>query len=286
MRSYGIVLMLLVMMIACSLFSVEPNSTQTQEPTPHQNDAIMLSDTQEVVTNMRTLCCKGAWWDHLFDAESKYSEANDNGEDFDIGVAFLANLETADEKFDPNEYFKVLTHLALEDGYALDYVYSYHGGDGFPGLYARPEGEPPFENYPEYQETNIGDYLDHIQVDGTAEGYFELTVLRIMGGQFYLSWHAEYNDWEVVGSQERLKEIIEWLNEEYSPLTKQQVKDVMRLDVTPRVQFEGNKVIVKIVAFTKWGGFFERVLTIDQDFPHQMIYDETQLFPYECGIVF
>ena len=49
-----------------------------------------------------------------------------------------------------------------------------------------------------------------------------LAVLSVMGGQFYLSWHFAYNDWEVVSGQERLVEIIELLNEEYRPLTEEQ----------------------------------------------------------------
>ena len=45
------------------------------------------------------------------------------------------------ERFDINRYFTVLTHLVLEDGYVLDYVYFAPGGDGAPYLYARREGE-------------------------------------------------------------------------------------------------------------------------------------------------
>jgi hypothetical protein len=273
MRSFWIVLMLLSMLVACSPLSPMPGST----PLP----------THEVVNKMGALCCEDGWWNHLSEAEYKADEARRNGEEFDIGAGFLESLDAVGKRFYVHEYFTVLTHLALEDGYVLDYVYfAPGGGDGAPYLYARPEGVPTFANYSEYEVARVENYLSHIQVDGTAEGYYELAVLNIMGGQFYLAWHFGYNDWEVVSSQERLEAIVELLNEEYRPLTEEQVEAALQLDVTPRVKFERNKVRVQILVFTKWGGFYERVYTIDRNFPHRMIEDDFQLIPYNCGVVF
>jgi hypothetical protein len=304
MRSFKIVLMLLVVSIACSPLSLTPGSTPlpTQEPAPtsaqepvstptltpgpRQSDGVTLTDTQEVVDKMKALCCEDGWWNRLSEAEHKFREAEENGEELDTGAVFLESLEAAGERFDANEYFSVLTHLAPEDGYVLDYVYFAPGGDGAPYLYARRGDEPGFATYSAYQEASAESYLSHIQVDGTAEGYYELAVLSIMGGQFYLAWHFGYNDWEVVGSQERVEEIIEMLNEEYSPLTKEQVEGALQLDVTPSVTFEGNKVRVQVLVFTKWGGFYERVFTIDRDFPHQMFDNDIELIPYDCGMMY
>ena len=128
--------------------------------------------------------------------------------------------------------------------------------------------------------------MHYLQVDGTAEGYYELALLSVMGGQFYLAWHFQYNDWEVVSSRERLEAIIEWLNEKYRPLTEEQVEAVLQLDATPRVKFERNKVRVRVLVFTKWGGFYERVYTIERNFPHQVIDYEIELIPYNCGKMF
>ena len=101
---------------------------------------------------MKALCCRDGWWENLSEVENKYYEAKSNGEEFDTGAAFLENLEAAGDRFDSNKYFTVLTHLALEDGYVLDYVYFAPGGDGTPYLYARRESEPEFANYSEYQK--------------------------------------------------------------------------------------------------------------------------------------
>jgi len=286
----------LAMLVGCSPLSVTPESTllPTQEPTstsiqtsaPNMADGIELTDTQELVNKMDALCCDEGWWNHLFNAEYQSDDEKNNGEEYDIGAAFLENLEQAGEKFDVNEYFTILTHLALEDGYGLDYVYFSPGGDGFPNIYAKLEENPPFATHSEYEDAGFENYLSHIQVDGTPESYFELALLSIMGEQFYLAWHAEYNDREVVSSPYRLKEIIERLNEEYIPLTKEQQEDVLQLDVTPRVKFVGDKALVRVVVFTKWGGFYERIYTIDRNFPHKMVDEDVQLIPYMCGVVF
>jgi hypothetical protein len=296
MRRFWIVLALLFILVGCRKLSPTPGLTPvpTQEPksiepqiqATSQGGDIMLTNPQEVVENMQALCCEEGWLETLTQAEYQQSLAEDDVEIIDIGATFLENLEAAGKKFDPNQYFTVLTHLSPEEGYLLDYVYFGPGGDGFPWLYARRETDPPFENYSAYDQSGHVGYLSHIQVDGTAEGYYELVVLSILGEQFYLSWHGNYNDWEVVSSQERLEAIPAWLNEVYTPLTKEQEDAVLRLDVRPRVVFEGDKVHVRVLVFTKWGGFFERILTINKDFPHHMTDESTELIPYNCGIMF
>ena len=129
MKSYWMGLLLLVLITACSSGSLIPGSTplQTLEP----------DSSQEVVNDMSELCCEDGWWLHLWDAESKADQAKETGEEADQGVIFLENLDSAGEKFDINDYFQTLTHLSVEDGYVLDYVYfAPGGGDGAPYLYA------------------------------------------------------------------------------------------------------------------------------------------------------
>lgn len=193
------------------------------------------------------------------------------------------------EEFDVNEYFTVLTHLSPEPGYVLDYVYYHDSLGGEPIIYARREGESPYATALDYREAR-GDpfgesrreYLEHIVVDGTAEGFFELVVLAIQGEQFYLDWHANYNDLTVLNSREMAEAVIE-----ANGLTAEQEGEALQIDFQPRVEFDHGTARVRTVLFTKWGGFFEKVCTISRDFPHQMLECETEeLVPYRCGIVF
>ena len=84
-------------------------------------------------------------------------------------------------EFDVDEYFHVLDALAMEPGYVLDYVYLFQGIGGHPVLYARPEGQPPFATHADLAAAHDeprGDYLRHLQVDDTPEGY--LTVRHLV----------------------------------------------------------------------------------------------------------
>jgi hypothetical protein len=221
--------------------------------------------------------------------------------DLEIPEHLLSYQRTGDE-FDVNAYFFVLSHLSVEPGYILDYVY---GGDR-PFIYALEEDEPRYLTRAEYSDAFGEDawyaehpiYLDHIQVDGTEEGFFEFVVLSLMEGQFYLQGHAFYNDDTVVcdptGVEAVLKaaehvlpsETDSWFADAWAVFADVWVK-ALELDLKPRVELSGDAAVVKVVVFSKWGGFREETYTISQDFPHTILDHETKtLVPYDCGILF
>lgn len=191
-------------------------------------------------------------------------------------------------EFDVNEYFTVLTHLSMEEGYVLDYVYYLGKDSGIPIVYARQEGEARYSTPAEYEEA-VGEdelrasrYLEHVRGDGTAEGYFELVVLSIMANQFYLYRHALQNDKTVVCDRETVEAVIEGLP--YKPMSAEAKRAALGLDFEPRVEFEDEVVWVRVVTFTKWGGFFQEEYTISRSFPHLILeHEEEQLVPYNCG---
>lgn len=89
--------------------------------------------------------------------------------------------------FDPNRFFSVLKRLSMEPGFLLDYVYAYDYAGGYPLLYALRSGAQPIGSpvSPEVERPAPDPFL-HLRTDGTPKSFFELTVLRIMGEQFYL----------------------------------------------------------------------------------------------------
>jgi len=192
-------------------------------------------------------------------------------------------------EFDPNRYLSVLTHLAPEDGYVLDYVYYYDGMGGLPLLYARPADQAPYKTAADYGAggEERSSYLEHLRTDDTAEGFFELVLLRLSGGQFYLFWHANYNDVQVVCDSARMEEIVAGLVESSMPMTGDALRQARAIDYTPVVEFAGDTVRVRIVTFSMWTGFSEEVYTIARSFPHRFQDVETKvLAPYDCGIDF
>jgi hypothetical protein len=201
--------------------------------------------------------------------------------------------------FDPNQLLEVLDHLSLRTGYTLGFVYANDGLGGYPILYARPTTQPPYPDVEAFEKAMAGcdgsaatspcNYLNYVIADGTQQGYFQWVLLRMMGDQFYLFWHANYNDAEIIANQERLEALVETLNDDSFafPLEALEVRKALNIDPTPVVAIGADTVTVRVVWFTKWGGFIESTYTLSREAPHEVLNIETEdLVPYDCGILF
>ena len=202
------------------------------------------------------------------------------------------------EPLDVNEYFKILTHIRMARGYDLDYVYAKGGLGSEPILYARKSTEhrlTTIKDLANYAGRHIRwphkyyDYLEKVEVKGTLEGYFELVVLRIMGGQFYLTWHCLYNDKTVICDRKKLPEFWKTATD---PIPDEAIppevrEEAEKLDFSPRVDVLDDTVVVKVVVFTKWGGFFREEYHLSRASPHKIKkIEKEKLVPYDCGCCF
>ena len=195
-------------------------------------------------------------------------------------------------EFDPNLYFEAFTHLSMKDGYVLDYVYHQDGMGGYPLLYARPVEQSPYANEAEYKAavTDAPDYLSFVKPQENPEGYFEFAAFAILANQFYLDWHANYNDWQVLCGQDDIEKVIEPTSDEDGfgiPMTASQKRQARAIKETqPSVVLTDTTATVKMLVFTKWGGFYLRELTIDR--ASNRIIDEQDIpqVEYDCGIMF
>lgn len=180
--------------------------------------------------------------------------------------------------FDVNEYFSVLNHLSMQPGYILDYVFHSDGADGQPYLYARRIDSAPFSTlnelgntYTDKSITHLYDYMANIKTDDTEESYFQYIALRIMGGQFYLAWHANYNDHAVVCNPEGVNKLISNNKFIRNEVIIKLQKKVKKLNLEPEIEIKENVVIVKVVIFTQWGGLIQESYTLARQFPHSVL---------------
>lgn len=193
-------------------------------------------------------------------------------------------------EFNVNDYFVMLTHLSMQKGYSLDYVYQVDGLGAYPILYALPDGQTPYASINEIPENiSLGDYWEHLVIQDVEQGYFEAVVMRIMARQFYLNWHANYNDLQIVCDRDAVDAIAKDVNDgdfgmKFDVAQMAQVRAMTSIE--PLVRFTADSAIVEVVAFTKWGGFFRQTYTISRSFPHTIEMREENLVPYDCGIMF
>ena len=257
MKKQAIILLLVVFVF----------SLACQALTPKSRDGTVISDCLDVVTAVRTL------------------------QPADIPQSLLETGVKSGNEFDANDYFKVLTNISMQKGYSLDYVYQVDGLGAYPILYALPDGQTPYQSFSEVPEnTQLADFREHLEVEDVGEGYFELVVMQIMAGQFYLDWHANYNDTEIVCNANAVDAIISDINDGDFGIPfdlSQQMKARGMENIEPLVKLTDDLALVEVVVFTKWGGFYRWTYTISRSFPHKIInVKEENLVPYDCGIMF
>jgi hypothetical protein len=219
-------------------------------------------------------------------------------------VSAVANLQVGDipqhlfdtgkkqgDEFDVNQYFSVLTHISMQEGYTLDYVYQNDSLGGFPLVYARPADQAPYASVADIPANiELPDFREYLQVEDVEQGYFEFVVLDIMARQFYLFWHANYNDTQIICNRQQVNDIVAQVSSgdfgSAMDLPTQTKARTMR-NIEPVVRLTGDIAIVEVVTFTKWGGFYRETYTISRGFPHTILdIKQENVVPYDCGIAF
>jgi hypothetical protein len=194
-------------------------------------------------------------------------------------------------ELDVNQYFNALTHLSMQEGYTLDYVYQNDDLGGYPLLYPRPTDLAPYTSTTDVPETmQASDFRDYLVIEDVEQGYFEYVVMDIMARQFYLFWHANYNDTEIVCNRGEVNDIVDRVGSGdfgYAMDLAQQTKARTLKDVEPVVNLTGDVATVQFITFTKWGGFYRVTYTISREFPHTIVnVNSENLVPYDCGVMF
>ncbi|MBA4388208.1 MAG: hypothetical protein C0404_09520 [Verrucomicrobia bacterium] len=195
--------------------------------------------------------------------------------------------------FNVNRYFAVLDHLTPESGYALDYVYACSELYGAPIVYARRKWAVPYLTYSAYRNTRSeaqleekSEFLQHVLTDGTPDGFIQFVALHIMADQFYIFWHAGYNDQRIVYDRSQLEALLAKPGIPDHPDSEGRVK-ASTLDLQPIVEFQEMGARVTLFTWTDWGGLYRKTFTIRREFPHRIQkITEERIIPYNCGVIF
>lgn len=260
----------LVLMMLWTAAPVAAQDGGTPNPTSEPSEPIDVTEAcLSAVEGLDALKEDLEWPDHLMEENAVRTEA-----DFDI-----------------NDYFTVLDRLSVEEGYKLDYVYQYDGMGGYPVLYTYPADQEPLLTYAgyseKYSEATPRDYLERIVIEDTPEGYLQAAILDVTGRQFYLFWHANYNDWRIICDSESLEALLTADNGFGSPISEEVQAQAREIDVTPVVELDEDTTQVTVIMFTNWGGFYRTTFTISRDYPREVFTSGGgNVVYYDCGIMF
>lgn len=232
---------------------------------------------------------------------------------------FEKDVKKSYSEFKINHYFDILDNIKAEKGWLVDYLYIQQRLGGEPLIIAYPElkkteykqlinkindneldnnsqdsdSENIIDTFLNYDD--VDNYLKHIKLDGSEESYLQFVLLAELGSQFALFWHAAYNDKEFVCTLKKAEKIINRIGRqdedsgiiENNQFDQQSIEKVKEINFEPEIAVSGDKAVVRLVFFTKWGGFIEAKYEVKKDFPHKIIERETSnLVEYDCGYVY
>lgn len=224
-----------------------------------------------------------------------------------------------DSNFDVNHYFEILDNIELEKGWSADYLYLKDKLGGGPIIIAYPksrkekymqiisnmhnsEEETMSKDYNSrsmmkrfLDRSDVDNYLKHIVLDGSEESYFQFVILAKLGSQFSLFWHAAYNDLEFLCTKAAAEKVIARIGREDEEIStiennlfdKKTIKKIRGINFEPEIDIRNDKTSVRLVFFTKWGGFVEAEYLISKKQPNQIVEENTvPLVEYDCGYVY
>ncbi|MDO8538994.1 MAG: hypothetical protein Q7S40_01025 [Opitutaceae bacterium] len=210
-------------------------------------------------------------------------------------------------RFDANRFFGVFDRLAVAPGHTLDYVYNFSGNAGRPLLYTRRTGARPLATRAEHEQhasrvRSRPAFLDQVQLAaGDPVAALHLAWFALEAPKFYLHWHAQYFDDELVVLPGQLKALLARIPASASdPLEARRViaepaRAALRaLDLQPRVAFGPDDASgeVTALAFGQWQGFHWRRTRFRRERSwlrrDALIIEHSVkvVAPYHCGIIF
>ena len=153
-----------------------------------------------------------------------------------------------------------------------------------PVVYVRRGDTAPIKNADEvfaYEEANP--LQNFLITDDSPEGWFELSAILSLVGQFYRFWHSYYGITRVLTSQEDLESLISKLE------LDEETRDAARkLDARVSVDIQESSVVVTFCEYSGWHGITRFSETFQRQAPHVRLGDVAKLteVPYDCGIRF
>ncbi|MCP6718631.1 MAG: hypothetical protein KJI71_00180 [Patescibacteria group bacterium] len=187
--------------------------------------------------------------------------------------------------FDVNRFLKVFDKIQLRDGFILDYFYRSGGLGGEPFIFTRKKDNPKLS-----ADGNLKPRppLNDIIIEITPESFFQLAVFSQVVSQFYLSWHANYNDHQFIFGSEIVEYLLMDIPEDFRDNFGINMKDREKLramSFEPQVNIKEEGAEVRCVMFSKWLGFYYNIFVIT--WPNITIENSRDIIvPYDCGILF
>lgn len=231
--------------------------------------------------------------------EEEYSDFHFRYNEFMKNFQGIPDLLFQIGRFDPNrikgsldlnEYLKLFNYLSIDEGYVLDYLYSFDGRGGQPFPYTRKESQTPIDDLTDYliqfdqpnidmllgQSPKPGDmrpWLSHIKFEPINMGYVQFALFCLKAHKFYLYWHSLYNDITQILTRKGLERYFRENKEKIKTLSP---KDILEINYQPVLDQVDKIGKIRFLAFdTDGGSLYWQYVTVA--WPNIFIDESTEL---------
>ena len=129
-------------------------------------------------------------------------------------------------------------------------------------------------------------FLSAIHINSDS-GYFQYLIFALFGGQYCLFGDANYANWEIITSRQKLKYFTELENDTYYRFSKSVKKQALKIDPEIKMETFPDSITFRIVTLDPWTGFVENKYSITKSWPHKLTqYEHKVLVKYDCGVRF
>ena len=177
----------------------------------------------------------------------------------------IENPHTIDKAFDLNSFMNIFSHIHMDEGFILDYVY-YTDGEttGFPLPYIHHEEDDPIttladfhskhSSYGQYgppEGVNLFQHAVHpytwaLLIDGSAESYIEMFIYMMKVSRFYLFWHANSKNRCFLNTLDNFQEIAD--DYRLKSVNEENRYNILMPTTDPVVYFEKKTVTVQVLS--------------------------------------
>lgn len=211
--------------------------------------------------------------------------------------ADYAVLHERADRYDPQRWYELFSHLRMRSGWVLDFVYSYRGNGGSPWLYARKEAGKRLKTPDELKAMCLhGDsWQKLLETDRSPEGFFEVVVLARVAHRFHRVWHAFADSAEFICDPQSLRAALGPAAPETAqagrmppgmePLTQVQIESLMVSDAQPAVEIGAAGATVTLLSMVLPGGLSRQSYAVCAGSPVTLI-GETMLWERRGGPIY
>lgn len=169
-----------------------------------------------------------------------------------------------------------MDHVTVNEGFQVDYVYTYRNAMGRPLVYSLPRAQKVFNTEDEFKAGKPLRLTYALETTDQRWGFLQLAILEELGDQFYQYYTAEYDDNRIICDIDDIELLIDQLasSEVHSPMDwwqKMRALTISETDPIVNIYSTANTVEVSLLLFDSQTGIVRRTYVYSYLFPHELL---------------